>query len=120
MTENHAMEGPAAQPLPYREVTDETYARLAAEKFTVEELRPGTLVLRGPCPRCNAIIEVPVVSSIFRSSRLPGSRRLHSNSAATGRVEPMMCTCADEHPNRPHGAYGCGAYWTLLLSGQDS
>ena len=27
-----------------------------------------------------------------------------------------MCTCEDDHPNRPEGLSGCGAYWTLTIS----
>src|SRR5690348_9306207 len=57
------------EPLPYTEITDDTYAESAAKEFTVAELAHGTLALRGPCPRCRAFIEIPVVSSIFRSSR---------------------------------------------------
>jgi hypothetical protein len=120
MIDDEATQGATAQPLPYREMTDETYPHLAAQRFTVEEPKPGTLVLRGPCPRCNAIIDVPIVSSIFRSSRLLGSERRHRNRSATSHVEPMMCTCDDEHPNRPDGAYGCGAYWTLVVTRQGS
>jgi hypothetical protein len=121
MTDDHATEPAQAEPLPYREITDETYAHLAAENFTVEEPKPGTLVLRGPCPRCNAIIGVPVVTSIFRSTRLfgGGTRRPRQTTAPTSHIEPMMCTCDDEHPNRPEGGYGCGAFWTLVMSKQD-
>lgn len=105
-------------PLPYREITNLTYAEDAAESFTVTELARGTLVLRGPCPRCHALIDIPVVSSIFRSSRSVSSR-LRSRAPKTTEAvheEPMMCTCEDEHPNRPNGRSGCGAYWTLTIS----
>jgi hypothetical protein len=116
MTDDHTTADAAGQPMPYREVTEDRYAE-SAQNFTIEEPRPGTLVLRGPCPRCEAIIDIPVVSGIFRSSRLLGSRGPH-NSPATGQIEPMMCTCEDDHPGRPEGAFGCGAYWTLVLSRQ--
>ena len=61
-------------PLPYKEITDETYALQAAKNFAVTEPARGTLILRGPCPRCRAVIEIPVVSSVFRSSRSIGGR----------------------------------------------
>ncbi|WP_284744157.1 hypothetical protein [Amycolatopsis sp. RTGN1] len=117
MTDNHVVENSATQPMPYHEITDGNFAREAAEHFTVAEPKPGTLVLRGPCPRCSTIIDVPIVKSIFRSRGPFGMRR---DSPSRSRVEPMMCTCNDEHPNRPEGAYGCGAYWTLDLSEEPS
>ncbi|MEU5869063.1 MULTISPECIES: hypothetical protein [unclassified Nonomuraea] len=104
------------EPLPYKEVTDEAYARLAAGSFTVEEPRPGTLILRGPCPRCRAPIEIPLVSGIVRSPRAVGERLRRRPRPQQETVEPMMCTCEDDHPNRPEGRYGCGAYWTLTVS----
>ncbi len=105
-------------PLPYIGITDDTYAVYAAKSFTVTELARGTLVLRGPCPRCHALIDIPVVSSIFRSSRSAGDRlRAGAPKAAeAGHDEPMMCTCEDEHPDRPEGRSGCGAYWILTIS----
>jgi hypothetical protein len=108
--------------LPYHETTDETYAQLAARSFTLEEPKAGTLILRGPCPRCHSIIDIPVVTSIFRSSRGIGGWRARQSSSKVARdhIEPMMCTCEDEHPNRPEGRYGCGAYWTLVISAERS
>ena len=105
-------------PLPYTEITAETFAESAAKDFTVTELARGTLVLRGPCPRCRAFIEIPVVSSIFRSSRSLGSwpRARAPKAREASHKEPMMCTCEDDHPNRPEGRSGCGAYWTLTIS----
>jgi hypothetical protein len=106
--------------LPYLETTDDAYGRQAAESFTVEEPAPGTLVLRGPCPRCETLIEIPVVSGLFRLSRSIRSplRRKAQNAPETSHVEPMMCTCQDGHPGRPEGYSGCGAYWTLTIPAQ--
>jgi hypothetical protein len=106
------------EPLPYTEITDDTYAERAAKDFTVTELAHGTLALRGPCPRCRAFIEIPVISSIFRSSRSIGSKphAPEPKSAEAGHKEPMMCTCEDDHAGRPEGRSGCGAYWTLSIS----
>lgn len=105
-------------PLPYTEITDDTYAVDAAKSFTVTEQGRGTLVLRGPCPRCRALIDIPVVSSIFRSSSSVGGwlRAGTPKAAEAGHDEPMMCTCEDEHPDRPEGRSGCGAYWVLTIS----
>jgi hypothetical protein len=105
------------EPIPYREVTDPTYAELVAVSFTVEEPEPGILVLRGNCPRCDALLEVPVVGSVFQGMRSINDifRRRRSTPSGTSHVEPMICTCEDERPNRPDGRTGCGAYWTLLL-----
>lgn len=121
MTENQATE-PTPDPdhnqaLPYVEMTDKTYADLTAQNFTIEEPEPGAIILRGPCPRCNALIDIPVVDSIFRSTRnVRFWRHRAQNSEPKTNVEPMMCTCEEEHPNRPEGLYGCGAYWTLTIS----
>jgi hypothetical protein len=103
--------------LPYREVTDPTYTQLVAQNFTLDEPEPGILVLRGSCPRCSALLEIPAVGSIFQGMRsindIFGRRRPIPPSGT--HVEPMICTCEDEHPNRPEGRTGCGAYWTLLI-----
>lgn len=110
-----------AEPLPYREVTDDAYATAAARDFTITELTPGTLVLRGPCPRCRSVIDIPLVHQVVRSSRFgvnpnPSTQRAGAQSEY---VEPMMCTCEDAHPDRPDGLYGCGAYWTLTIARQE-
>jgi len=118
MAERHNAAMPGnGEPLPYREVTNEEYAALAARQFTVEEPKPGTLILRGPCPRCHAVIDIPVVGGIFRTSRLLGGN-LRARQQADY-VEPMMCTCEESHLGRPNDVVGCGAYWTLTLSRQD-
>lgn len=103
-------------PEPYREITEESYATFAAEHFTVEEPMPGMLVLRGPCPRCGAIMEAPVVDSIFRSTRGIRLSRRSSQPAVESHVEPMMCDCGEDHADRPEGLSGCGAYWILTIS----
>jgi hypothetical protein len=117
MTSDNPLPG-QDEPLPYTEITDDTYGGRAAKDFTVTELAHGTLALRGPCPRCHAFIEIPLVSSIFRSSRSIGSwpPAQAPKSGEAGHKEPMMCTCEDNHPNRPEGRSGCGAYWTLAIT----
>ncbi|MET8197967.1 hypothetical protein [Micromonospora taraxaci] len=106
--------------LPYQEVTDRSYAAFAAENFTVEEPEPGTLVLRGPCPRCRSIIDIPLVHAIVRSSRFLGTARAKTqHQADEAYVEPVICTCEDTHATRPDGRYGCGAYWTMIVHRQE-
>jgi hypothetical protein len=103
--------------MPYAETTDDAYAEFAMRHFTVEEIEPGTLVLRGRCPRCRAVTESPVVDAIFRSTRgLRFWRRASPPVAAAPHVEPMMCDCGEDHPDRPDGLAGCGAYWTLTIT----
>lgn len=105
---------------PYLETTEDWYASFAAERFVVDELNPGTLVLRGPCPRCEAVMEAPVVDSIFRSTRgVRFWRREPATATTESHVEPMMCDCGEDHPDRPEGLGGCGAYWTLTISVAD-
>ena len=99
------------RPLPYAETTNDEYARLVARTFTAAEPHPGTLVLSGPCPRCTAPIDIPVVTEVFRDRR---SRR-PDRADREPLVEPMACTCDEDHPDRPDGLQGCGAYWTLLV-----
>ena len=112
----------AALPLPYDEVTDHRFAQDAARDFRVVESVPGMKLLSGPCPRCAAVIEVPVVDALFGGSRSFDSvlRRLRAvpgpaGSTPASRVEPMMCLCTEAHPGRPPSRTGCGAYWTLLI-----
>jgi len=105
-------------PLPYAETTDDAYSATAAKSFTATKLAEGTLVLRGPCPRCHAVIDIPVVSSVFRGSRSLGGwlRAQAPRPSEDSYTEPMLCTCQDDHPDRPAGRSGCGAYWSLTIS----
>lgn len=110
------------QMLPYIEITDDSYADLAAKEFTAKQPAPGIILVCGPCPRCRATVEIPVVDALYRSARsIRFWRRSAGASGSSGaerqcREEPMMCTCEDQHPNRPEGQVGCGAYWTLTIS----
>lgn len=106
--------------LPYQEVTDDSYAEKAAATFTIEEPRPGLRVLRGNCPRCGALIDVPVMPTVFDGMRSLRRQRNgavgQAAAAAQDIVEPMLCTCDDDHPRRPEGRKGCGAYWNFVIS----
>ncbi len=105
--------------LPYQEITDVHYAQEAAPTFHIEEPRPGIRVLRGQCPRCHAVIDIPVVPTVFEGSRwsVTGLFRRHdSNPGETETGEPVLCTCdAHNHPGRPEGRKGCGAYWNFVV-----
>lgn len=110
---------PDPSQLPYQEITDDRYAQEAAPTFRIEEPRPGIRVLRGHCPRCHAIIDIPVVPTVFEGSRrsVTGLFRRHDSSPGeAGTVEPVLCTCDNhDHPGRPEGRKGCGAYWNFVV-----
>jgi hypothetical protein len=65
-------------------------------------------------------VDIPLVQGVFsRAPRLLGGRLAVRRETADKSVEPMMCTCAENHPGRPEDVVGCGAYWTLTLSRGD-
>jgi hypothetical protein len=97
--------------IPYLEVTEASYAEHAASTFSVTEATTDVVLLRGACPRCGAALEIPLVPSIFH-----GMRTINGGGQTNEQVEPMACTCEHEHPNRPEGLTGCGAYWNLTLT----
>jgi hypothetical protein len=111
---------PNHDPRPYMEVTDATFAQLAAKTFALEKQPKGILLLRGPCPRCNGIIDIPIVDRIFRTShsRHSGLRSQPRSEHVVPRVEPMICNCDHSHPDRPKDRVGCGAYWILEIPGE--
>lgn len=103
----------------YTEVTDPGYAECAAATFTLDMSQPGYPVLRGACPRCKDFMLYPVLDDVYktiRSNRSSGTSNAPGKAVDGGRVEPMICTCENEHPERPAGAEGCGAYWSLHLT----
>ncbi|WP_204003022.1 hypothetical protein [Micromonospora lutea] len=97
---------PAAEPLPYAEVTDEGYATEVAETFSVRQFGPAVL-LSGDCPRCRHPITCPIVGEVYR-------REAPAPSIDPG-YRTLLCGCAGDHPSRPDGLTGCGAYWTVTL-----
>lgn len=117
MTASAASPGQHA-PVRYAETTDDKYSEDAAQMFEPIQVAKGTLILRGPCPRCRAVIEIPVVNSIFRSSRMLSGRLRgpKAGSSQAAYIEPMLCNCQYEHRDRPDGRSGCGAYWTLTIT----
>ncbi|MFC3500364.1 hypothetical protein ACFOOK_05200 [Micromonospora krabiensis] len=102
MQEREPAAGP--DPLPYAEVTDDGYAVRAAETFTAREYGPA-LLLSGDCPRCGHPISWPLVDAVYKNvTPVPSADADH---------RAVLCTCESEHPARPAGRSGCGAYWTL-------
>jgi hypothetical protein len=104
--------------LPYHEITDDSYAPKAAPTFRIEEPRPGMRVLRGQCPRCDAIIDIPVVPTVFEGNRwsITGLFRSSDKSCDDDSVEHVLCTCdVHDHRGRPEGRTGCGAYWNFFI-----
>lgn len=109
--------GEEDQPLnePFEEVTDLAYGEHAAATFEVEQPHPRTLVLRGTCPRCRHSMEFMISDEVVRRLRWfrPGTKE---SMPVKTTEEPMLCTCGADHPNRPEGYVGCGAYWNLEVS----
>nr|ADK54887.1 transferase [uncultured soil bacterium] len=90
--------------LPYVEETHDQYTVQAAEKFT--GIRDDEdVVLSGPCPRC-----ADPVTAVF-------TKEVVRRPAADQPYVVVVCNCSAPHPRRPHLRTGCGAYWTLVISG---
>lgn len=88
--------------LPFEERTDDEYSQRFVDACSVAEIRRGYL-LTGPCPRCTDSMEFELPTGIFLGTGL----------RATDDSLPVMCTCKGDHPGRPNGDEGCGAYWTV-------
>ncbi len=103
---------PAPQPLAFEEVTDDAFG----ERSASFEVRPteGGVILHGPCPRCGDVMEFAHVERVYRGL---GRRRRHYESSS---VINVACTCSGEHPGRPAGEVGCGAYWNILVENDES
>ncbi|WP_121676634.1 hypothetical protein [Micromonospora sp. BL4] len=98
---------PTAGPLPYVEVTDEAYAARAAAGFTVREFEFAVL-LSGRCPRCDHATTSTVIDELYRREAAPAAE-------PDPGYRTVLCECEADHPSRPAGLRGCGAYWTLRL-----
>lgn len=94
----------------YDEVTHDAYGQLAATSFAAVPIRGG-LILNGPCPRCLDPMAFPHVSEVYKA--IWPERR--TTDPSTPKL-PMICTCEEEHPGRPSGVAGCGAYWNVTLT----
>lgn len=98
-------------PVPYQEMTADTYGEDFAKSATPTPTRRGVL-LSGTCPRCGDPMQFPVVTEIFQSV---GSDAARSAPPATEET-PVLCTCVATHSDRPAGEEGCGAYWNIRLT----
>ena len=60
----------------------------------------------GACPRCRHYVSLDVVGD--------GTTVFRGRSAV---AEPMVvrCNCGSDHPGRPDGSMGCGAYAVVEL-----
>ncbi|MCO6009798.1 hypothetical protein NE236_32985 [Actinoallomurus purpureus] len=92
----------------YEEVTAAEFGVRAARTFTVEQVEPGVLLLGGPCPRCDAVISIPIFDRVFRYGG-------GSAGEKAPRYETVVCTCDEPHPGRPESRVGCGAFWAIGL-----
>lgn len=106
------MTEPSHDPRPYVETTEPDYAVQAAATFSVTEEDDGSVV-SGPCPRCKGLIEIRLFDEVVRDWFPRLRRGVPVPPVSAG--EPMICTCELDHPQRPPGNVGCGAYWNLVL-----
>lgn len=97
-------------PTPYHVVTDDHYGEQVATSFDASPIQGGN-ILSGLCPRCADAMTFPQVKGVFRTI-WPG--RPKASTAAT--TLPMNCRCTEEHPGRPNGKKGCGAYWNITVT----
>ncbi|MFF5057233.1 hypothetical protein ACFY1S_29005 [Micromonospora sp. NPDC000663] len=100
---------PVVVALPYAEVTDEAYSVRAAADFTVRQFA-FAVQLSGRCPRCDHPTTSTLVDALYRR-----------NAPATvpdADYRAVLCECEADHPARPAGSRGCGAYWTVRLEAE--
>jgi hypothetical protein len=104
--EDHAAS--AKELLPYEIGTDPRYSEAV---FRPTSARLSVLVLQGECPRCAALIDIPVLDPVLGGNRTASPGAPSSEDGAV----PLLCTCREPHPGRPDEAVGCGAYWSMVL-----
>jgi hypothetical protein len=79
------------------------------------------LVVSGRCPRCNEdtvyhrpIITIDALREVTKEQYERIFRALREAGAEPDTIEfTMSCRCSGEHPGRPEGKAGCGAYWVV-------
>ncbi|WP_143631415.1 hypothetical protein [Streptomyces thermovulgaris] len=92
-------------PVPYHETTEERYAGEYTTGLRILSVDDESVVLSGRCPRCGCACTYLYTHRSFRRPR----RGLREQRI------PVICTCSTDHPGRPDGEEGCGAYWNVLL-----
>ncbi|GAB3940766.1 hypothetical protein GCM10027614_24970 [Micromonospora vulcania] len=65
------------------------------------------VLLSGQCPRCDHSMSNTLVDDLYR--------RVAPATAPDLGYRTVLCECDADHPARPDGLRGCGAYWTLRL-----
>ncbi|MGI5499361.1 hypothetical protein [Lentzea sp. CA-135723] len=115
--EEVAMTDPVdAEPIPYAEVTAESYGRDFAASSAGTPMRRGVL-LRGTCPRCRHGMSFPLITRVFQT----GGAETERGTTAEGQEDkPVLCTCDGTHPGKPFREEGCGAYWNVRLTTEES
>jgi len=114
------------EPLPYQETTSDEYAIHAKETFEIVKTKDGSLALVGSCKRCGHAMEFLIAKDgVTRTwlARLTGARnRVLDPALALPALADdedgaqMICACEQEHPGRPDGYLGCGAYWDVAVT----
>jgi hypothetical protein len=115
--------------LAFQARTSPDYTHSSARTFEIIAVG-NDIVLRGPCPRCEHLMEMAhylgqyVIKSIAPSIEAPANPATPPPTAMNAEpVVPspdsstvyLLCTCAADHPGRPADEIGCGAYWDLVL-----
>jgi hypothetical protein len=112
------MTEPAHDSCPYAETTKKEYAKWAAVTFKVTEEGDATM-LSGFCPQCHGAIEIWLFDEVVRDWFPRFRRGARRDVAPEPQGEPMICTCKLDHPDRPPGNEGCGAYWNMVLVAEE-
>jgi hypothetical protein len=97
---------------PYAEVTADAWATVAAATWsgTVDPGDPAnTLVLTGPCPRCQHQVAPPVILAVDLA---PAVKNLGLVDLSEGETT-VRCDCGQSHSARPDSKTGCGAFWRM-------
>ncbi len=102
------------KPVGYRPITEPSYTQLAAQEFSLLTPAPHTEVLFGPCPRCRGEFRDPLPAKLVKGRRGIG-KLFRTVAQSRDDVVAMICLCPLDHPHRPDGERGCGAYWKLLI-----
>ena len=92
-------------PVPFAEITDDSYAEKFAATCKTRDTRRGVELI-GNCPRCGDAIGLPLPDRVFLSAGTPSAPKPAS----------VLCNCNGDHADRPAGEEGCGAYWNLNLT----
>ncbi|MEU6367274.1 hypothetical protein ABZ876_16440 [Streptomyces sp. NPDC046931] len=90
---------------PYRETTAGDFAARYTSGLRIVSADADVAVFSGRCPRCGCDFTYTHTGRVFRSPR----------RAPSPAQVPVICTCTADHPGRPPGEEGCGAYWNIIL-----